>query len=336
MLFFSSINANGLRSSDKLDSILTTVSCDILCLQETKWDESILEKVTQKWKGLFYVSNGHDRKGGVAILFHMTNIRDVTLIHKDKEVRMLVMDCIHNEHLIRIINVYAPNVEKDRNAFFKSLGHWCTYSTVVLGDFNVVQSRLDISYQNVFKGDVSRKELLRLQAERGLCDVWRNSFPNMRTFSSKQIVNGILKQSRIDLCLCSASICRDIVNPRYEHNVWSDHCTFSCELDTMQRKRGGGTWCLNSSLLEDKAFIECMTRFMKDANDEMCFSDDVLQWWSDFKVRLKKKCINFSINKKWREGLLEKKLREELKIEELLLEQQQIESTEKYECVKKC
>lgn len=64
-----------------------------------------------------------------------------------------------------------------------------------------------------------------------LCDVWRLSSPDKRMFSRQQVVNAILKQSRIDFCLVSAGLCFFVTDHVYELNVWSDHNSFRCTLD---------------------------------------------------------------------------------------------------------
>uniref|UniRef100_A0A8C9ZPQ5 Endonuclease/exonuclease/phosphatase domain-containing protein n=1 Tax=Sander lucioperca TaxID=283035 RepID=A0A8C9ZPQ5_SANLU len=122
-----------------------------------------------------------------------TNIAD------DKCGRLLVIECVYEETLIRLINIYASNIDTERKIFFKDLKKWCTDNTIILGDFNVIQTEFDISENNVFKGDVSRRELNLLLNEMNMCDVWRTANPKVRTYSRRQLVKQILKQSRIDL-----------------------------------------------------------------------------------------------------------------------------------------
>lgn len=68
MVFLASLNANGLRTASKMVSIMSTLTCDILCLQETKWDQSKAMELGKLWKGSMYVSNIKNMTCGVAIL----------------------------------------------------------------------------------------------------------------------------------------------------------------------------------------------------------------------------------------------------------------------------
>ena len=109
------------------------------------------------------------------------------------------MECCYEQMGMRIFNVYASNLDKERKVFLSELKKWCTVNTVIMGDFNIVQSRMDMSINNVFKPDVSRRELCSFILENDMCDVWRASNPNGRVFSRCQVVQNVLKQTRIDL-----------------------------------------------------------------------------------------------------------------------------------------
>ena len=53
-----SLNVNGCRDMGKVSKILKLYESDIMCIQETHWDEGIIEKVKERWKGGLYYSNG--------------------------------------------------------------------------------------------------------------------------------------------------------------------------------------------------------------------------------------------------------------------------------------
>uniref|UniRef100_A0A8C9ZA53 Endonuclease/exonuclease/phosphatase domain-containing protein n=1 Tax=Sander lucioperca TaxID=283035 RepID=A0A8C9ZA53_SANLU len=127
----------------------------------------------------------------------------VQLVYKDDKGRVLIIDCEYNDCSLRILNIYAPNVDTERKIFFKSLHKWYSGNMLFFGDFNVAQTPNDLSMNNIFKGDVSRNELKELMRKNNLCDVWRTTYPKQRTFSRRQMVLQVLKQSRIDLCLVS-------------------------------------------------------------------------------------------------------------------------------------
>lgn len=72
---------------------------------------------------------------------------------------------------------------------------------VILGDFNIKCSRLDIGIGVVFRWEKVREILMKMMRDQGLVDVWRYENPGKREFTKRQMKYGVLKQSRIDLVL---------------------------------------------------------------------------------------------------------------------------------------
>uniref|UniRef100_A0A8C9ZPN7 Uncharacterized protein n=1 Tax=Sander lucioperca TaxID=283035 RepID=A0A8C9ZPN7_SANLU len=117
--------------------------------------------------------------------FKLLQFKEITVLHKDSNGRLLVVECKYEKTTIRIINVYASNREIERKQYYKTLRKWCT-------DFNTVQTDMDISINNVIRTDVSRKELYLLMKDYNLTDVWRASCPNTKDFSRRQVLSPIL------------------------------------------------------------------------------------------------------------------------------------------------
>ena len=51
MTTVTSVNVNGLRDRGKLRSLLNIYTSDILCIQETNWDEEKGREVREEWGG---------------------------------------------------------------------------------------------------------------------------------------------------------------------------------------------------------------------------------------------------------------------------------------------
>ena len=51
--------------------------------------------------------------------------------------------CLNLLQSLKIVNVYAPNMSKDRREFFDSCFQSITSSSIVLGDFNSVEENSD-------------------------------------------------------------------------------------------------------------------------------------------------------------------------------------------------
>ena len=55
-----------------------------------------------------------------------------------------------------------------------------------------------------------------------------------------------------------------------------------------------------------------MNNFLGRAKEKMMFVDDLNEWWENLKVRIKKKCINYCKEKRWKENKRENELRKSL------------------------
>lgn len=195
---------------------------------------------------------------------------------------------------------------------FCGLQNWCTINCIIVGDFNVALTKIDVSRNNTLKSDTSRAALLDLITLQGLADIWRLMHPKTRDYSRQQLVMGILKQSRIDMCLVSQHMIKLVNHVKYNINVWSDHADLSFRIAVNRSSRGCGLWCLNASLCQDPLFLKNMTAFLKHAETELSAATNISKWWEALKLRIKRKCINFSKHKAWMERQTEAKLKKRL------------------------
>lgn len=334
MLHVTSLNVNGLRTKAKIDSVLTTLKVDILCLQETWWDQDSLHYATKCWDGPIYSNFGSDKSCGVAILFKENTVANINEIYKDDQGRVLIIDFSTNSEEYRIINVYAANSEGDRKLFFISLKRWVCKNVMITGDFNVALTKCDVSINNTFKNDCSRTALRNLIDEHNLVEVWRVLNPAERAFSRRQVVMGVMRQSRVDLCLASSGAVKTMNNLRYVFNKWSDHAYLCWQLGYARGAKGGGTWCFNTSLLEDSSFREKIKKLLCNITEELDVEENHIERWDGIKKRVKRSCINYSKRKRWVEDTEERSLRDLLSKELFLLDQHPKRNCEKYEMYK--
>ena len=162
MLMITSLNINGLRSELKINAVLGSCKAEIFCLQETWWDERLSKRASEIWRGMCVSNEGTSKSSGVAILCKGDLADSLELIHQDKEGRVLVVDITlkSNNKKYRIMNVYAPNNENLRCKLFTSLEKWFCNDIIIVGDFNVVFSKNDVSRNNTYKNDYSRTKLM--------------------------------------------------------------------------------------------------------------------------------------------------------------------------------
>ena len=121
MVKISSLNCNGARNNEIRRLILELCDADIVCLQETHWDEEVMREVEREWMGEMYVNNGGAKSRGVAILVKRGLVENATKCVDDGDGRVIGITFEHLDKRWRLLNVYAPN-EKERRVFFLGIG----------------------------------------------------------------------------------------------------------------------------------------------------------------------------------------------------------------------
>lgn len=186
MISIVSLNVCGLWDIKFKNIILNVPAADVICFQETFWDDDIVNVIRSEWDGNVYFSNDVTCRSGVATLVRRGFCDRVMFLEKDIEGRSLTVQ-----------------IKLDREHFLKGLwGHLTSDNRIVVGDFNDMLSRIDLAQGMVYKADTSRKSLVHLMDEFHYVDFWRCRHGAKRDFSRRQMVGEVLKQSRIDFGLC--------------------------------------------------------------------------------------------------------------------------------------
>ncbi|KAJ3583297.1 hypothetical protein NHX12_028161 [Muraenolepis orangiensis] len=89
MVKVASLNANGLRDYWRRQQALCVCEADIICLQETNWDDRVVEDVRREWLGDVFVSQGEAKARGVAILVKQGVVEGVRLVVNDGRGRLV-------------------------------------------------------------------------------------------------------------------------------------------------------------------------------------------------------------------------------------------------------
>lgn len=308
-----SLNSGGLRSPTRMHSAFQTLSWDVLCLQETHWSPRHVRAVEGMGVGTVYCALGTARSCGVAVLVKQGVVGASTLRYSDPAGRFLVVD-FAGSLKFRLINVYAPNEVSERVSFFESLFAFVNEDTVLMGDFNVCLSSLDVSVNNSYSNDMSRSVLFDKLNIYNMVEIWRLLNTTGRCFSRKQVVNGVLKQSRIDLCFVTQSFVKLVSNVVYDPLWLSDHCPLRIGVGCSAARRNGGLWILNNSILDDELFVKKVNNLFDGFDMELECIGSVVDWWPEAKRRIKRLAINFCKHKRWVEQVRERKLRERLQV----------------------
>ncbi|KAF3859844.1 hypothetical protein F7725_000099 [Dissostichus mawsoni] len=241
-------------SKIRRERALILCEASIICLQETHWDGGCVDEVKKEWMGEVFANNGSVHARGVAILINSGVVKNARMVEDDGEGRMIGVQYEYMGEMFKLINVYAPNGQKERKVFFEGLDGKCGGNCMIVGDFNVWCGRLDATASARFGNDSSRGALKRIMEANGLIDVWRERNLDAREFSRRQVGGGKLTQSRIDLALSSEAVAKKIGRIEYRATALSDHMVLSLRMGLRMNGRGGGVWCLNAKLLNDEVY----------------------------------------------------------------------------------
>ena len=120
------------------------------------------------------------------MLIHPRLHHIVKQVQRDNEGRIVNILLDIDDHILNIVNVYPPNTDSERGAFFTDLNRFLSSSheNIIAGDFNCIfDAKLD-----KFGGDPNPRHsavfyLNELIARFALCDIWRRRHKNERNFT---------------------------------------------------------------------------------------------------------------------------------------------------------
>lgn len=252
-----SVNARGLSNVTKFENLIhLTKICNILCLQETCWNDDKINGLKKMWDGEILFNNDPQQKRGVAILIKREVLEKTNVLYKDNEGRVLVIQLKSKEKETIICNIHAPNEGRERVDFFKELSDLMSVwqNVFLIGDFNTVLERIDVDDKMIYKADSGRNELEKMMSQHNLIEVWRNRNKSKREYSRRQVVNSVLKQSRLDFLLSNRELDQYISKIYYKIYSGSDHDFLYVIMDLSGVERGSGIWLFNKELLKNDCY----------------------------------------------------------------------------------
>ena len=322
MATVTSVNVNGLRNMEKVKELVYVYRSDILCLQETNWDGVVMKDVRKEWEGGIFYNNGARNARGVAIMLKKDKVENVKEVYKDSTGRILVIEFEYRKLGFRLIHIYIPNVEADRRIIIAELRELVVGRCIIVGDFNIRCSRLDVGRGVEFRWEKSRGMLMDVMRDKDLIDVWRYENPEKREFTRRQMRDGVLKQSRIDLVLVHGEVIKYIDRIRHQRNSFSDHDGVRFSIKVGKDEIGGGMWILNAEHVEEEEYEQQM-KVLFDRHKERVeedigkdsLDDSIGERWEVMKDQIKCISIKYSKKRKWEKLKEEKRLRKRLGLE---------------------
>uniref|UniRef100_H3AY02 exodeoxyribonuclease III n=1 Tax=Latimeria chalumnae TaxID=7897 RepID=H3AY02_LATCH len=127
-------NTNGLNNSVKRFQL----NCDIVFLQETYMDISLVSKLKARWVGWVFSSSFDSKSKGVAILISRKVSFTELEVDRYMEGRYLIIRCIIEGSELVLVNIYTPtsnpipSYNRLQNFLLKNIGK----QLIVGGDWN--------------------------------------------------------------------------------------------------------------------------------------------------------------------------------------------------------
>lgn len=230
----------------------------IILLQETHSTPDQEVAWERQWGASIHFSHGESNSGGVAILLPHNQQYTFKQILADKKGRILILEMEIEDKNFILGNVY-DKVDKQLN-FLNILRQMITkYSEIIIGgDFNVcLNPDLDKKGGREETESKYAKEVNVFQNDFLLVDIWRLRHPTLRRFTRRQKAVGGFVQSRLDFWLVSSHLNNAINKVEIHPGRRSDHSIISLAIQSQDMDtRGRGFWKLNTSLLQDSAYVK--------------------------------------------------------------------------------
>jgi exonuclease III len=292
MVSILSFNANGLRNVNKVQSIFNIINdrhFDIVFLQETFWDLDFINGISHLWEGKILHCCSDNSRAGVAILINKRFENNVEYVYGFNG-KFVHASFVYNNVKYNLCNVYAPNCPRERHTFLCDIGrHVSNFDNVILaGDFNATLSILDRDGRTDHQNNLAFKELTAIMENNELHDIWRRRNKGELVFSRKQVVDGILTQSRIDYFLICHNIIPHVQNVFYNDTSFSDHALVVLKLDLDLVERGPGVWILNNCVLLEEEYINKIKALIQKEKQHALYVSETGVWWDNLKYHIKK------------------------------------------------
>ena len=222
---------------------------------------------------------------------------DCSINHKivDPEGRYIILKACIQDKVYVLINVYAPNKDKDQVNFFNKLlsilqnENLDSVDNIILGgDLNCP---LDPLLDKKGGASTKRKSVIScvddFKSKLDLVDIWRSKNPDAKSFTWSQKSSPVF--CRLDYWLISNNLSDFVELTEIIPAVRTDHDAISLELGKLENElKGPGNWKMNCSLLDDEDYEEDIARMIPlwIAEGQKEFTDNRMIWdWIKYNIR---------------------------------------------------
>ena len=298
-LRFCSLNCRGLGDLQKRDLLLQCLQynkVDICFLQETHcYSLKCAKTFNRHFGGKLFWSFGTNRSKGVGIWVRPGLNFEMMSMERDSEGRLIYLVVKINNKKLKLVNVYAPVIPRERKVFFKSLNRYLQGNcpTILGGDFNcVIDVNIDKCGGSDLYGELGSENLINVCENHRLFDAFRNLYPDKKEYSWQNSLNTI--SCRLDRFYLSESLLNNVCSVMHEpvNKSISDHYIVKMNMCLGDTETGPGYWKCNSKILKDVHFQEDF-RILWECLDSV--SDQNAEWWEDCKMHFRNLIMSHSM-----------------------------------------
>ena len=311
------LNTRGLGSQLKRRHLFQSLNkYSISCLQETFITNDTCNLWSSEWNGEFFYECGTAHSKGLIILinknFKVSNLKKIQINDRCLAITFTLLD---KEYFI--FNIYAPADKEERVPFLDNLPNVLKLNelpsdayTLICSDFNsVADNDLDI----LTGAPHSKREIMsfnKLTNNYNLTDCWRKINPKVKDFSWIRYNSKAKDENndptttcvarRLDYIFCNSNLKNLLKSSTMSHFSSSDHKLVGAYFQTDTYLRGPGRWQMNESLLDSTDFIEHMSVFITEYNNELNMNPlfDKRLSWDLLKIGIRDECSSYSRNKR--------------------------------------
>ena len=293
-----SLNVRGLSNFKKRRAVFTWCrkqKASIIFLQET---HSTIDKEKQwkaEWGAPIEFAHGSSNARGAAILLRNGFDCKIKRTIVDPMGRYIGINAEIKDENYLLFNVYAPNNDSQSAKFYEHIVNVLKKEDqiyedriIIGGDFNCP---LNPSLDKMGGLLTTRKKIVdqieNIQNIFNVHDVWRIKHPNQKSFTWSQKSPFIF--CRLDYWLISDSLHDMVANVDIVSAIKTDHSAITLQLHKIEEGvKGPGFWKMNTSMLNDAAYVEEVKKKILIWREEAKeISDKRVIWdWIKYNVRL--------------------------------------------------
>jgi len=332
VLRMGSLNVNGLRARNKwamLKECIKLKEFNVMFLQETHSDINNEVDWGLWFDGQCVLSHGTNFSAGVAILFSPELDVKILSIDELEKGRLLLIKAKIKDMCFVFVNIYAPNIGKDRIKLFEMLKDTLVSLSqedvlILGGDFNCTPDFV-IDRIGEEPHPPSVKVLKAITSQFGLVDVWREKNKNVRQYSWLKVAVDRVSAARLDRFYLHNSLCNRVIGAYITPCIISDHQLISMNVVLSETKPQFFYWRFDIKLLQDVNFYENFKMFWNCWVEEKNDYENLLQWWEIGKTQIKLFCQQFMVHTSCKVKYEMAKLEKDIsKIQNMLIDQNNV------------